>query len=63
MPLTSGSGRLASVLSLSALTGVVIVLLADAVGQILPSGPYPVGLITGALGAPVLLSVLLRKGN
>ena len=50
-------------LSLSALTGVVIVLLADAVGQILPSGPYPVGLITGALGAPVLLSVLLRKGN
>jgi hypothetical protein len=50
-------------LTLSALTGVVIVLLADAVGQILPSGPYPVGLITGALGAPVLLSVLLRKGN
>ncbi|WP_067782545.1 FecCD family ABC transporter permease [Actinomyces vulturis] len=44
----------------SALVGSVLVVWCDLIAQILPSGPYPVGVITGALGAPILLLLLLR---
>lgn len=41
-----------SVLIPSALTGAVLVLAADYVGQHLLPSRYPVGVVTGALGAP-----------
>ena len=42
-------------------TGAALTLLADGVAQLLPLGPYPVGIVTGAAGAPFLLWVLLRR--
>lgn len=44
----------------SALIGAILVLASDLVGQNLFAVRYPVGVITGILGAPYLLLVLLR---
>ncbi|ARS66413.1 FecCD family ABC transporter permease [Sinorhizobium meliloti] len=49
-----------SVLIPSALTGAVLVLAADYVGQHLLPSRYPVGVVTGALGAPYLLYLIVR---
>jgi iron complex transport system permease protein len=44
----------------SALTGAVLVLAADYIGQHLLPGRYPVGVVTGALGAPYLIYLIIR---
>jgi iron complex transport system permease protein len=44
----------------AALTGALLVLAADHVGQNLLPGRYPVGVVTGALGAPYLLYLIVR---
>ncbi|WP_438753886.1 FecCD family ABC transporter permease [Pararhizobium sp. O133] len=44
----------------SALTGAVLVLAADYVGQHFLPGRYPVGVVTGALGAPYLIYLIIR---
>lgn len=44
----------------SALTGAVLVLAADYAGQHLLPGRYPVGVVTGALGAPYLIYLIVR---
>jgi iron complex transport system permease protein len=49
-------------LIVSGLTGSAVILAADVVGRhILPSAQLPVGVVTGALGAPVLLWLLTRR--
>lgn len=60
----SGGGR--SHMAASALTGSVLVLTSDLIGQFALPSRYPVGVITGILGAPYLLFLLLqinRKGE
>ncbi|MBR1849334.1 MAG: iron ABC transporter permease [Lachnospiraceae bacterium] len=47
----------------SGLTGAILVLLADFVGQNLTPTRYPVGIITGLLGAPYLIYLLIRFGK
>ncbi|WP_223396966.1 FecCD family ABC transporter permease [Nocardioides rotundus] len=47
----------------SALTGALLVLLADLAGQFLFDSRYPVGVITGALGAPYLVYLLIRTNR
>lgn len=49
-----------SLLIPSALTGAVLVLAADYVGQHFLPGRYPVGVVTGALGAPYLIYLIIR---
>lgn len=49
-----------SVLIPSALMGAVLVLAADYVGQHLLPSRYPVGVVTGALGAPYLIYLIVR---
>ncbi|KXF75693.1 ABC transporter permease [Paramesorhizobium deserti] len=49
-----------SLLIPSALVGAVLVLLGDYVGQFLLPGRYPVGVVTGALGAPYLIYLIIR---
>ena len=44
----------------SALVGVVLILASELVGQNLFAVRYPVGVITGILGAPYLLLLLLQ---
>lgn len=55
---TSGRGR-SSMLAAS-LTGSILILISDLVGQFTLPSRYPVGVITGILGAPYLLFLLLR---
>lgn len=60
----SGGGR--SHMAASALTGSVLILVSDLIGQFALPSRYPVGVITGILGAPYLLFLLLqinRKGE
>ena len=60
--LTRAGGPL---LGLSALVGALLVVLADFTGQILLPARYPVGIVTGVLGAPYLLYLIVlmhRKG-
>jgi iron complex transport system permease protein len=46
----------------SGLTGATVILAADVLSrQVLPSAQLPVGVVTGALGAPVLLWLLTRR--
>ena len=46
----------------AALVGAVVVVAADfAADQLLPGANYPVGVVTGAVGAPVLLWMLTRR--
>ncbi|WP_421577748.1 FecCD family ABC transporter permease [Shinella sp. M31] len=49
-----------SLLIPSALIGAVLVLAADYIGQHLLPGRYPVGVVTGALGAPYLIYLIIR---
>jgi iron complex transport system permease protein len=52
-----------SLLMPSALIGALLVLLADLIGQFAFDNRYPVGVITGALGAPFLLLLLVRTNR
>lgn len=54
------SGRGRSNMLASALTGSILILVSDLVGQFALPSRYPVGVITGILGAPYLLFLLLR---
>ena len=47
----------------AALTGAALVLLADFAGQVLLPARYPVGIVTGTLGAPYLLALILRDNR
>jgi iron complex transport system permease protein len=49
-----------SLLIPAALVGAVLVLGGDYVGQFLLPGRYPVGVVTGALGAPYLIYLIIR---
>ena len=53
-------GNGASLLVPAALAGAVLTLASDYVGQFLLPGRYPVGVVTGALGAPYLLYLIIR---
>lgn len=44
----------------AALVGALVVMLADLVGQHAFPSPLPVGVITGAIGAPILILLLMR---
>lgn len=49
-------------LTASALTGAIIVVLADFAGSnLIPGGNLPVGVLTGALGAPLLIWLLVQS--
>ena len=52
-----------SVLLPAALTGAALVLGADWVGQNLTPFRYPVGVVTGVLGAPYLLYLIIRTNR
>ncbi|MEU4563179.1 iron chelate uptake ABC transporter family permease subunit [Actinoplanes sp. NPDC023936] len=52
-----------SLLIPSALVGAVLVLVADFVGQFAFSVRYPVGVVTGVLGAPYLIYLLVRTNR
>ncbi|TKA97351.1 iron ABC transporter permease, partial [Cereibacter changlensis] len=54
----SAPGR--SILLPAALVGAALVLFADYAGQMLLPGRYPVGVVTGAIGAPYLLYLIIR---
>lgn len=56
-------GRRGSLLLPAALTGALLVLVADYCGQFLLPSRYPVGVITGALGAPYLLYLIVRSNR
>lgn len=47
----------------SGLTGAVLVLVADLIGQFAFDVRFPVGIITGILGAPYLLYLLIRMNR
>ena len=47
----------------AALVGAVLVLAADLVGQFAFGSRYPVGVITGVLGAPYLLYLIARTNR
>ncbi len=53
----------ASLLVPSALVGVVLVLAADLIGQFAFDNRYPVGVVTGVLGAPYLIYLLIRTNR
>jgi iron complex transport system permease protein len=53
-------GNRGSLLIPSALVGAVLVVVGDYVGQFLLTTRYPVGVVTGALGAPYLIYLIIR---
>ncbi|WJH38034.1 iron ABC transporter permease (plasmid) [Aliirhizobium terrae] len=53
-------GNRGSLLIPSALVGAVLVVAGDYVGQFLLTTRYPVGVVTGALGAPYLIYLIIR---
>ncbi|MFS0867636.1 FecCD family ABC transporter permease [Microbacterium sp. 179-B 1A2 NHS] len=53
-------GPAASLALPAGLVGALLVLVADLVGQFAFDGRYPVGVVTGALGAPFLVLLLIR---
>ncbi|MGW9230002.1 FecCD family ABC transporter permease [Pseudorhizobium sp. NPDC055634] len=55
--LVRGNG---SILFPAALVGAALVMLADYAGQFLLPSRYPVGVVTGALGAPYLIYLIIR---
>lgn len=62
-PIAAGIfGRRHSILLPAGLVGAVLVLAGDFVGQFLLPSRYPVGVVTGALGAPYLI-ILIIRGN
>lgn len=56
-------GRNGSLLVPGALVGAVLVLVADFAGQFLLGARYPVGVVTGALGAPYLIYLIIRANR
>lgn len=56
-------GTSGSLLIPSALIGAILVLGGDYVGQFLLPSRYPVGVVTGALGAPYLLYLIIRANR
>lgn len=50
-------------LTLSTLMGATIMLCADVLGQIIPTGPYPVGIMSAAFGGPLLLWMMLKESS
>lgn len=57
------TGPGASLLLPSALVGAALVLGGDLIGQFAFTGRYPVGVITGVLGAPYLIYLLIRTNR
>jgi iron complex transport system permease protein len=57
------TGPGSSTLVPAGLTGALLVLLADLVGQNLLGERYPVGVVTGVLGAPYLILLLIRMNR
>lgn len=57
------TGPGANLLVPSALVGAVLVLAADLIGQFAFGARYPVGVITGVLGAPYLIHLLIRTNR
>jgi len=57
------TGPGANLLLPSALIGALLVLGGDLIGQFLLPGRYPVGVITGILGAPYLIYLLIRTNR
>ena len=57
------TGPGASLLLPSALVGALLVLGGDLIGQFALDGRYPVGVITGVLGAPYLIYLLIRTNR
>lgn len=53
-------GNSGSLLLPAALVGAILVLLGDYAGQFLLTSRYPVGVVTGALGAPYLIYLIIR---
>jgi len=47
----------------AAMTGALLVLVGDYIGQHLLPGRYPVGVVTGALGAPYLIYLIVRANR
>lgn len=63
-PIASGVfGRRSSILLPAAVVGALLVLTADFVGQFLLPSRYPVGVVTGALGAPYLITLIIRSNR
>lgn len=56
-------GRNGSLLIPSALVGALLVLLGDYAGQFLLPARYPVGIVTGVLGAPYLVYLIIRDNK
>lgn len=56
-------GRGGSMLVPAALVGALLVLVADLAGQYLLGARYPVGVITGVLGAPFLIWLIIRTNR
>ncbi|CAD5269749.1 MULTISPECIES: FecCD family ABC transporter permease [Halomonadaceae] len=56
-------GRNGSLLIPAALVGALLVLLGDYAGQFLLPARYPVGIVTGVLGAPYLVYLILRDNK
>lgn len=56
-------GNRGSLLIPSALIGATLVLSGDYVGQFLLPSRYPVGVVTGALGAPYLMFLIVRANR
>ena len=47
----------------ASLVGAILVLASDLIGQFAFGTRYPVGIITGALGAPFLVYLLIRSNR
>lgn len=63
-PIATGMfGRRRSILLPAAMVGALLVLIGDFVGQFLLPGRYPVGVVTGALGAPYLITLIIRNNR
>lgn len=63
-PIASGIfGQRNSVLLPAGLIGALLVLCGDFVGQFLLPSRYPVGVVTGALGAPYLITLIIRSNR
>ncbi|RJE79011.1 iron chelate uptake ABC transporter family permease subunit [Paracoccus sp. JM45] len=56
-------GARGSVLIPAALVGALLVLAGDYAGQFLLPGRYPVGVVTGAIGAPYLIFLIIRANK
>ncbi|WP_255329177.1 FecCD family ABC transporter permease [Paracoccus albicereus] len=56
-------GSNGSIVVPAALVGAALVLLGDYAGQFLLPGRYPVGVVTGALGAPFLIYLIVRANR